>query len=85
MDVQALYHRLPIGWQNAAVSLAGWRIQRRRFDRRFAAVLEECSRRTFWDRRRMAAYRDLRLQQVIEHAFRTVPYYRDLAARRRLK
>lgn len=68
-----------------AVALEGRRVDRSRFDSRFDVFLSEYNERTLWDRERIIAFRNRRLRQTIEHAVATVPHYRDLFNRLRLK
>lgn len=77
MDWERLYRKLPVALQNMAVTLEGWRIVRRRYESRFYAFLDEYQERSLWDRERMFAWRDRRVQQTVAHAVATVPHYRD--------
>jgi phenylacetate-CoA ligase len=77
---QAVYDRLPVPLQHLAISAAGWRIQRTRFNAAFDRLLRELEERGRWDDERIAAYRDRRIGDVVAHAVRTVPYYRRLFA-----
>jgi len=78
MNAEKLYNSLPVPLQNAACSLVGWRIQRTRFDARFAQMLAEAQQRAAWPPERRLEYRDQRLRAFVRHAAETVPYYRDL-------
>jgi len=82
---ERLYDRLPAGIQNAVVSGYGRKILKERFGPEYdwwSAFLERSER---FDRGELDAYRDERLREVVRHAYETVPYYRDLFDRLRLK
>ena len=82
---ERLYDWLPTGAQNRAVSAYGRKILKERFGTeydRWSAFLERSER---FDRDELDAYRDERLREIVRHAYETVPYYRDLFDRLRLK
>ncbi len=76
--LKTLYLKLPIPFQQAACSVAGWRIQRKRYNRSFQTALQETEARAFWSKERITAYRDERLRLFIRHCAETVPYYKHL-------
>jgi phenylacetate-CoA ligase len=79
------YNLLPIVLQNAFVARHGRRILRERFGPEFdrlSRLLEESER---WTREELRAYQESRLRDIVLHAYDTVPYYRDLFDRLRLK
>ena len=76
MDVEKIYLKLPVAIQNFACSIEGWRIKYSRYNSDFYKYLYETERRSFWDRKQLFEYRDLRLRRFIMHAATTVPYYR---------
>jgi phenylacetate-CoA ligase len=75
-NLESLYLRLPVGLQNLACSLEGWRLQRSRFDAAYAQFLAEAESRAFLSVDEACAYRDERLHRFVQHAATTVPYYR---------
>ncbi len=79
-DLEGLYLRLPVRLQGLAVSAAGWRTRRTRYDAAFRAILAEAIRRDGWSDERVAACRDLRLAEVVARAAATVPHWRDALA-----
>lgn len=85
MSMEGVYARLPIGLQNLAVTLSGWRIRRMRFSAEFFRLLAEYESRTFAPPEEFAAIRDRRLSEFIVHAAATTPHYRDLFARLRIR
>ncbi len=80
MNAEALYLRLPTFLQNAACSMAGWQIQRTRFDSRYRRVLQHSEERFRWPEERIIEFRDQRLQRFLKHATETVPHYKELFA-----
>ncbi len=81
MSLERVYHRLPIVLQNVACSVEGWRIQRTRYGSRFRERLREAEERMTWPEQRVLEYRDNRLQELVQHAATTVPYYREMFER----
>ena len=75
-DAEALYLKLPIPLQQAACSMEGWGIQRTRFGKEFACMLDDVERRTFWSPERIRSYRDQRLRAFVRHCVESVPFYR---------
>lgn len=79
-NLTSLYQRLPIPLQQAACSLEGWRVQRRRYPAEFVVLLREYEERTGWPMDRLVRFRAERLQAFLRHCARTVPYYQRLFA-----
>jgi len=75
LDLEALYQRLPIPVQHAACSVVGWRTEHTRYDATFSEILAETVARTFWSAEELAAYRDRRVAEFVEHAARTTSFY----------
>jgi phenylacetate-CoA ligase len=81
MNPERIYAQLPIAAQHLAVSMAGWRTKRRRFDGEFAALLERYLDRTALGHEQVRAFRDGRLASFVENAARDVVGYRAAFAR----
>lgn len=75
-----IYRSLPIGLQTAAVSFAGWRRARQRYQGAYRRLAREALDRQHWPAEALFAYRDQQLQRFVLHAATTVPYYRQLFA-----
>lgn len=71
-----IYQRSPILLQTAAVSLAGWWTQQRRFGRDFRSRLAAAEARLDLPATELLAYRDQKLHDFVSHCATTVPYYR---------
>jgi phenylacetate-CoA ligase len=73
----ATYERLPVFLQNVACSLAGLKMRRERYNRTFLNALEFLRKSQWWSLSEQRAYQDEKLKLIIEHAYKTVPYYRE--------
>ena len=78
MNILKLYNRLPAWCQTLAVSLEGWRIQKRRYDGLFEERYQEFMSRNNWTYEQKCAYRDQQLQKMVKHCYEHVPYYHNL-------
>ena len=78
MGLMGIYNRLPVFAQNLAFSAAGAKIQRTRFGAGFEEKLAEFESHEGWSRDELWAWRDARLRELVDHAYRTVAYYRDV-------
>ena len=78
MNLMKIYNRLPAWCQTLAVSLEGWRIQKRRYDALFEKQYQDFMSRNDWTYEQKCAYRDSQLQKMVKHCSETVPYYRNL-------
>ena len=74
----AVYGRLPLPLQHAAVSAAGLQIRVRRYDREFDRLLRAAQEREAWSHERLCAFRDSRTVAFLERAQRVSPSYREL-------
>ena len=78
MSIMKLYNRLPACCQTLAVSLEGWRIQKRRYGCLFEERYQDFMSRNRWTYEQKCAYRDQQLQKMVKHCYEHVPYYRNL-------
>ena len=78
MSLTDIYNRLPVFAQNIAFSTVGARIQKTRYGAGFLHMLEEFEAHSNWSRDQLFEWRDERLRSLIAHAYRTVPYYRNV-------
>lgn len=75
MDIMRIYDNLPIFLQNAAVTLEGARIQRSRYNRYYDLAYNDFMSRNEWNYQKKCEYRDEMLRKMVEHCYKTVPYY----------
>lgn len=73
----ALYARLPVALQHAAVSFRGLQIQRRHYDRGFADRLREAEARASWSADAIVEYRNARLRAFLREVVPAVPFYAE--------
>jgi len=79
-----LYSRMPVWLQNTACSLAGMKMRHDRYNRTFYNALEFLRQSQWWSLVEQQEYQNEQLRMVIEHAYRTVPYYREVFNARKL-
>jgi phenylacetate-CoA ligase len=73
---QRLYASLPVALQNAACTWYGWKEARVRFGPAFERRLAELEESDRWSVERISAHQDERVAALVEHAYRSVPFYR---------
>lgn len=79
-----IYGALPIALQNAAVSIAGYRVHRWKYSRKFRETLDFLEASQSWSLRELQTYQDERLRETIQHAYNSSPYYRRIMQERKL-
>jgi len=81
----SVYARLPVSLQNVCCSLKGLWIRRQRHNRAFYHALEFLAHSQWWPLERQRDYQDQKLQQLVRHAYDTVPYYHEVMVAGKLK
>ena len=76
MSMEALYLRLPVPLQNAAVSLEGWRIARRRYGVGYRAAERAVQAQGDLDASALQSFREQRLRAFLAIAARS-PFWRE--------
>lgn len=74
-SVPAIYARLPIALQHAAVTLAGWRRERERYAGTFDAEFQAAMERQAWSADRLAEFQLEKLRDLVAHAKSTAPWF----------
>lgn len=74
---RALYARLPLGLQEAAIAAVGVRYRRDRLGPGFAAAVAEFRERDRWSIEQMDRFVESRLRELLAFAFLNVRYYHD--------
>ncbi len=85
MRAQKLYERLPIFLQNVACSVSGLGLRRKRYNSSFHAALRFLEESQWWSLARQVEYQNGQLRRIVHHAYETVPYYREMFDRLKLK
>lgn len=80
-----LYASLPIFFQDVVCSLVGLTVRRARYGRHFRRSLAQLLESQHWSTQRLRDYQDEQLRRLIDHAYRTIPYYRKVMEERGLK
>lgn len=75
---QNLYNQSPAFMQTLALNAYALRIHKERYGRKYDRVRRELAETQYFSRDKIEEYQDLRLARLVQHAYRTVPYYRDL-------
>jgi len=82
--LKSAYYRLPVFLQNAACTAYGWKKKRIRHGDVFEDCLTFLRNSEWWSESDIEAYQSEKLQNIIQHAYRNVPYYRKVMKERRL-
>jgi phenylacetate-CoA ligase len=77
--LEAVYQQLPRQLQNALFSAWGLRARRQRFGGEFRRLLAELQESDFDDWESIRSRQTERLERMLNHAFHSVPFYRDIA------
>lgn len=72
-----IYHGTPVPCRSLLASLHGWALERWRYGHRGDALATEMLQRDSWSAADWATWQQTRLAEVLAHAARHVPYYRD--------
>ena len=70
-----IFEALPVGLQQVACHVEGWRIVRHRYGGEFPRLLAAVEARSFWTREQMDEYQSWRLGTFLEHARQHTAYY----------
>jgi len=75
---QQFYERLPWPLQTLALNIYAGKIHVERFGPRFRLELERSLERERWPQEALEEYQRTRLQELVRHAYESVPYYRRI-------
>lgn len=84
-SLQHLYNNSPAFIQTMMLNAYAVKVHFERYGSKFKAVQVELDRSQFFSPAEINHYQETRLQQLVHHAYRTVPYYREAFDRIRLK
>lgn len=79
------YDRTPVAFQNLLLTAYSLKLDRQRYSGRFAEFQDLMRRMETATPDAVRAYQETALQRVVDHAYRTVPYYTRVFDERRLK
>lgn len=80
----SFYQKSPVVLQNLALGAYGYLLQKRRYSGRYPDTLKAISKLEWADPATLKQYQELCLQQLLQEAFTSVPFYRDMALQQKL-
>lgn len=85
MKSEDLYRRLPIALQNLACNFYGLRERQTRFGSHFSQQFQNLISSDWASKSEIEAYQDAQVASLVDHAYKTVPYYRRVMDEHGLK
>lgn len=76
--LERLSAQLPISLQNLIISIWGMHTRRQRYGRHFYEILRFLKESEWWPQEQICDFQNKKLQQIVHHAYETVPYYRQI-------
>jgi phenylacetate-CoA ligase len=83
--LKSLYDLTPVAAQNWLLTAFSAHLDRQRYGGRFPEFRTLMEDAQWWEAARIAEWQDVRLREVVGHAYLHVPYYRELFEERGLK
>ena len=80
-----LYGQFPVPFQNLCCTLAGLQMRYKRFNTTFHDFKNFLQQSEWWSLNELKAFQDEKLRNLIQYAYDTVPYYRELLDNEKLK
>lgn len=77
MDPFYIYKHLPICLQNLLVSYQGGRLEKLRYNDTFWRIMEESNDIDSWSASKIKEYKEAKLFQIIDYAYKHVPFYKS--------
>lgn len=84
MNTELIYSHCPLWLQNRLCDYYSHKMTKLRFNTDFFSILEWLRKSQFWSLEKIREYREEHLQNIIQYAYGTVPYYRELFKANRL-
>lgn len=81
---EKLYRLAPWWLQNVLLNAQALRIERHRYGRRYREAVDDLIEAEAWEPRRIREYQDQRLRHIVEKAYRSSSYYREVMEERGL-
>jgi len=79
------YSHLPVSLQNVVCSAYGHSQRKLRYGKHFQKCLEWLEQSQWWSEEQIKDYQDKELRCVVKHAYETVPYYKEVFDKIKLK
>lgn len=76
--MQDLYNRSPYFAQRILLNIYAAKIHRQRYGEKFKSVFAELEKSQYFTREQIEEYQTRRFQEIVKHAYETVPYYTRL-------
>jgi phenylacetate-CoA ligase len=83
--LERLYGASPIWIQNLVLNAYGWKIRRERFNRAYEEWQRVFAENEHGSKADLAAMQDEAVGDLVQHAYKTVPYYREVMSESGLK
>lgn len=80
-----LYKNLPWWLQNVACSIQAIKVLRERYGKEYDLATEFLEASQWWSYDELVEYQNEKLREIIRHSYDTVPYYRELFEKLKLK
>lgn len=77
MDLFTIYSKMPLFAQNVLLSLQGSRLKKQRYNKTYLEILDFLNSTSNWNTDQIKSYKEEKTFKIIEHAFKTCPYYKD--------
>ena len=77
MDLFTIYSKMPLFAQNVLLSLQGSRLKKQRYNKTYFEILDFLNSTSNWNTDQIKSYKEEKTFKIIEHAFKTCPYYKD--------
>lgn len=77
VDILTVYNLTPIWLQNIICSIKGIKLQYTRYSSDFKKLLYNFENREKWSYEQICEFRNQKLNELIKHAYETVPYYKE--------
>lgn len=73
-----IYHKLPLYFQNFAVTIEGRRLKKQRYSGNFQKYLIELEKSQWFSTKKLEKIQLIKLKKILKHAYKNVPYYNKL-------
>ena len=78
MKAENLYQLLPRYLQDIVVNIYGYKLSKQRYSSEYKKIEEQIFARDLWNEEQLGVYLDGKIREIVNFAFRYVPYYQKL-------